>query len=114
MRRTLILAMALALSGISPAAEAAGDPEAGSRKAEPCNACHGSNGLSINDLWPNLAGQKLGYLVKQIKSFRDGTRKDPIMATFAQPLSDQDIEDIAAHFSRLPAAPPPAERPKLH
>lgn len=80
---------------------AAGDIEAGARKAEPCSACHGSSGISMNNLWPNLAGQKAGYLVKQMKAFRDGDRKDPIMTSFAQSLTDQDIEDLAAHFAAL-------------
>ena len=41
------------------------------------------------------------YLVKQLKAFRDGTRVDPLMSAQAQPLSDKDIEDLAAYFSSL-------------
>lgn len=113
MNCTLRLAIACALVVLPPAALAAGDAEAGRKKAETCNACHGSTGISINDLWPNLAGQKLGYLIKQMKAFRDGTRQDPIMATFAQSLTDQDIEDIALHFAKLDPAPVKTE-PKAH
>lgn len=113
MNRKLVSALASMLMALPMAGRAAGDPEAGRTKAETCNACHGSTGISINDMWPNLAGQKLGYLMKQLKAFRDGTRKDPIMSNFAQPLTDQDIEDIALHFSKLEPAPPPAA-PKGH
>ena len=50
-------------------------------------------------LWPNLAGQKEAYLVRQLLQFRDGTRKDPVMSAMAQPLSDQDILDLAAYYA---------------
>ncbi|MEX2489609.1 MAG: c-type cytochrome [Pseudomonadales bacterium] len=79
----------------------AGDPDAGQAKAQACAACHGANGISPNDLWPNLAGQKEGYLIKQIKAFRDGDRQDPMMAPMVQSLSDEDIEDLAAWYSSL-------------
>jgi cytochrome c553 len=79
----------------------AGDAEAGKTKAMACAACHGVNGMSSNELWPNLAGQKAGYLAKQMKAFRDGTRSDPVMSGMAKPLSDQDIDDLAAYYSSL-------------
>jgi cytochrome c553 len=39
--------------------------------------------------------------VKQLKAFRDGTRSDPMMSPMAKPLSDADIENLAAYFSSL-------------
>ena len=36
---------------------AAGDSDAGKQKSEPCAACHGVGGVSVNPAWPNLAGQ---------------------------------------------------------
>lgn len=89
------------LSLISINAWAAGDPEAGKAKAATCMACHGTNGVSPNEMWPNLAGQKEAYLVKQITAFRDGIRQDPMMAPMVQPLSDKDIENLAAYYSSL-------------
>ena len=64
-------------------------------------ACHGAAGISGNDLWPNLAGQKPGYLVKQMKGFRDGARKDLMMSPMASSLSDDDIANLAAYFCSL-------------
>jgi cytochrome c553 len=81
-----------AASGMSP----------GKSKTVICSACHGQAGISPNDIWPNLAGQKRGYLIKQIKAFRDGDRDDPSMAPMVNSLSDQDIDDIATYFSELP------------
>lgn len=88
-----------ALMACPGAATATGDPVAGERKSVACHACHGKDGISIHDLWPNLAGQRAGYLRKQLKAFRDGQRKDPIMQPLVESLSDQDIADIAAYYS---------------
>jgi len=52
-------------------------------------------------MWPNLAGQKAGYLVLQMKAFRDGTRNNPMMSPMAAGLSDDDIANIAAYFASL-------------
>ena len=80
---------------------AEGDAATGKTKAGICVACHGANGISPADIWPNLAGQKNAYLVKQIKAFRDGDRSDASMDPMVKSLSDQDIEDIAAYFSSM-------------
>jgi cytochrome c553 len=77
----------------------AGDAAAGKAKSAICAACHGATGESPNPLWPNLAGQKEQYLAKQIKAFRDGDRKDPMMAPMVASLSDDDIANLAAYFS---------------
>ncbi|WP_461482417.1 c-type cytochrome [Porticoccus sp.] len=79
----------------------AGDVAAGQTKAMACAACHGASGISASDMWPNLAGQKAGYLAKQLKAFRDGTRTDPVMSSMAKTLSDQDIDDLAAYYASL-------------
>lgn len=102
----------IVLLGASPAAFAAGDPKAGEAKSTACHACHGSDGVSIAEVWPNLAGQKKGYLEKQIKAFRDGTRKDPTMPIYVKGLTDQDIADIAAFYSSLSGIEKP--RAQMH
>lgn len=94
----VVMGVAVAASG---AALAAGDAAAGKAKAGTCAGCHGASGVSNNPLWPNLAGQKDAYLVKQMKAFRDGTRSDPMMSPMAKPLSDDDINNLAAYFSSL-------------
>lgn len=79
-------------------AHAEGSIEAGSVKARACQVCHGKGGRSTKETYPILAGQHAAYIRKQLHAFRDGTRKDPIMNGMAAPLSDQDIEDVAAFF----------------
>lgn len=83
------------------ASYAAGDAAAGKSKSTACVACHGAEGISANGMWPNLAGQKSAYLIKQMKDFRDGKRKDPMMSPMASNLSDDDIANLAAYYSSL-------------
>jgi cytochrome c553 len=100
MNKVTNIVIAGLLMGMSGAV-LAGDAEAGKAKAASCAGCHGAEGVSSNPMWPNLAGQKEGYLVKQLKAFRDGVRSDPMMTPMAKPLSDADIENLAAYFSSL-------------
>ncbi len=100
MNKIMVAAMAGVLMGLS-SATMAGDPAAGKTKSTTCAGCHGPAGVSANPLWPKLAGQHAPYLAKQMKAFRDGTRTDPMMSPMAKPLSDQDIEDLAAYYSSL-------------
>jgi len=92
--------MSLILSAGAGAA-GAGDAAAGKAKSGVCAACHGANGTAPNPVWPNLAGQNAPYLVKQLKDFKSGARKDPIMSPQAMPLSVQDMENLAAYFASL-------------
>lgn len=83
---------------MSPALLAA-DAAAGKAKSATCAGCHGPKGISSNDLWPNLAGQKAQYTIKQMKAFKDGSRKDPMMAPMMAALTDADIENLAAFYA---------------
>lgn len=84
----------------SPAA-LAGDAAAGAKKTTTCVACHGQEGISIADIYPNLACQKEKYLVKSIKAYKSGARNEPLMKPMVASLSDTDIENIAAYYSTL-------------
>ena len=99
-RHVLTVLSALTLAAASHVA-VAGDAAAGKAKAASCAGCHGANGVSAVPTYPNLAGQKEAYLVKQLKAFKDGSRKDPTMNAMAKPLSDADMANLAAYFSGL-------------
>lgn len=96
----LAAASALILTASANVAIAA-DAAAGKAKSATCNACHGANGISAMPIYPNLAGQKEAYLVKQMKAFKDGSRKDPTMNAMAKPLSDADIANLAAYYAGM-------------
>jgi cytochrome c553 len=71
-----------------------------------CSDCHGTNGVSVVKNFPNLAGQKEMYLAKQLEAFRTGTRKNNEMKFIVKLLSDADIANLAAYFSKLPCCKP--------
>ncbi len=98
--KTLTHILLLLASLLVSSAQAA-DSQAGKTKATTCAGCHGPAGISTNPLWPDLAGQKDQYLIKQMKDFRDGNRSDPVMAPMALGLSDEDIADLAAYYNEL-------------
>ena len=79
----------------------AADIDAGQAKAKICATCHGRNGISTASNFPNLAGQKSFYVATQLRMFRSGERKSEQMNIIAKPLSDQDIENLAAYFESL-------------
>lgn len=100
MRPAALLAILLLFTGTT--AWAGGDAAAGQRKTQPCQACHGPDGNSASPQFPRLAGQHADYLVQALKDYKSGARKNPIMQGFAGPLSEQDMQDLAAYFSRKP------------
>jgi len=78
---------------------AAGDAQAGKAKSAICATCHGPDGNPIAPDFPVIAGQVPGYIEKQLSLYKQGTRKDPIMAGMAQPLSAADMQNLDAYFS---------------
>ena len=102
MNRTLLL-IALVASVCSGSAFASGNVDAGKQKSLPCQACHGADGNAATDAqYPRLAGQYHDYIEQSLREYKNGKRKNPIMAGFATALSDQDILDVAAYFASLP------------
>jgi len=90
------------LASIGTATVAAGGSEnTNLEAAQTCVACHGQNGVSVNPSWPTLAGQYEDYLVKAINEYRDGTRKEAVMAQRALQLTDADVKLLAHYYSRL-------------
>ena len=100
MKKPLIAAALLSLS-LASFNTFAGDAAAGKAKSAVCASCHGPEGKSFNPMWPNLAGQQKGYLAKQIKAFRDGDRKDAMMAPMVATLTDEDIANLAEYYSSV-------------
>lgn len=101
MNKTLS-ALACALA-VAAAPALAADPEAGKQKAETCKACHGEGGAKpIMPQTPVIAGQYADYIVQALKAYKKGTRQSPLMSPMAQPLSEEDIHNLAAYFSQQP------------
>lgn len=69
-----------------------------------CVSCHGMKGITVTQLWPNLAGQQAKYLQKQLHAFKSGERQSPIMEVIAQELTDTQIDAVAEYYSQQAAS----------
>lgn len=79
----------------------AADSAKGKQLTGVCQSCHGAAGISTNPLYPNLAGQKAPYLIKQLRDFKEGKRQDPVMSAMVKSLSEEDLNNIAEYYSEL-------------
>lgn len=94
------LPFALVLLACAAASQAA-DRAAGKAKAAACTVCHGQLGLSMVPNAPHLAGQPEIYLAEQLRNYRSGRRSHEVMGVIAKPLSDADIDDLAAWYGGI-------------
>ena len=97
-RARFVLAVVIAVAAVHVAAA---DRVAGRQLAEACVPCHGANGISVVPNAPNLAGQPEVYLTVQLRQFRSGRRPSEVMAVIAKPLSDREIDDLAAWYAAI-------------
>ena len=90
----------------------AGNAAAGAKLAETKNAktgqacvdCHGAGGNApIDATYPKLGGQYHDYIAHALQMYRDGDRKQALMASQAADLTDQQIADLAAYFGAQPS-----------
>ena len=98
MNRTSLLIALLLAAPMS--LQAGGNAAAGQEKAKVCEACHGLTGKSVDPTYPNLAGQYKSYLTQALNDYRSGRRSNAIMTGFAANLSNQDIADLSAWYSK--------------
>jgi cytochrome c553 len=80
------------------------DISAGQVKSQLCAECHGPDGKAIVPIWPKLAGQWPGYIIKQMWEFKagdKGTRNNAVMLGMVNSLSNEDIVNIAAYYATL-------------
>jgi cytochrome c553 len=71
--------------------------------AATCTACHGRDGVGVQDIYPTLAGQHADYIEHALESYRSGARKSPPIANmtqFATQLKPEEIKQLAEFFSK--------------
>ncbi len=99
-RTTLAGIAACVMLGLVGPANAAGDVQAGKAKAAACAPCNGANGQGVAPNSP-LAGKSEAQLIQALKDFKSGKRDNAVMKGMASPLSDQDMENLAAYYASL-------------
>ncbi len=117
---TTMFALAVACVTVSATAQAVtGNAENGGKKIAMCVGCHGIVGYQASfpeiHKVPKIAGQSATYIVAALTAYKGGDRKHPTMRAIADSLSEQDIADLAAYYSKLGVAAgdvPPATAAK--
>jgi cytochrome c553 len=71
--------------------------------AQRCDRCHGVNGNSTDPRLPMLAAQRADYLLKALQGYRARTRKSSEMAAMSDGLSEDDLDNLAAHYAHQKA-----------
>jgi len=70
-----------------------------------CSGCHGPSGAGNTAAkFPQVAGQHAKYIVKQLQTFKSGTRNNDsgkMMHNIAKNMTDADMEAVAEYISGL-------------
>lgn len=75
----------------------------------PCQSCHGANGEGNAAAgFPSLAGMNAAYLESQLHAFKNGTRKNPVMAPQASGLNDAQIKAVSDYYAGLEPSKSPS------
>ena len=64
-----------------------------------CATCHGTDGKSPGSI-PTIAGRPAKDLKDALVGFKAGTRPSTVMNRLAKGYTDQEINDLAAYFSK--------------
>lgn len=101
MNKLFIFSTGLMLALATMTSYAEGNAAEGEKKAKAvCAACHGVDGSAPSDMFPRIGGQYESYIKQALHEYKNGDRKNAIMAPQAAQLSDQDIDNVAAWFSQ--------------
>jgi len=100
MKKVLVgVLMSVGVIAGASSAMADGNPEAGKALTAVCAACHAADGNSLVTIFPKLAGQQEGYLLKQLVDIKSGDRKIIEMTGLLDNLTKQNLTDISAYFA---------------
>jgi cytochrome c553 len=95
-------------------AKSSGPPDTLAARAQGCSTCHGAQGQGTqDDYFPRIAGKPQGYLLNQLRNFRDGRRSYPPMNYLLAYLHDDYFAEMAQFFSSQQIAFAPPEKSKL-
>ena len=78
-----------------------------------CAACHGVDGNSADPAHPKLAGMDQEYLMRQLRAFADGKRRDETMAGIVAALDPAQFAGLAAYYGAQKPAPGQVKNPQL-
>ena len=87
-----------------------GDP---ARGIVACVSCHGTAGNSTISVNPKLAGQHEAYIAKQLDNFKGPDRINPVMSTFANMMTADDMKNVSSYLSSQKSKPGAAKNKEI-
>ena len=95
--------------GIALIAALAAPADAAPAAVRTCATCHAEDGLGVGERRvPIIAAMPAVHIEEAIYAYKDGARQclfEPLMCEHARRLSDEEIADLAEHYSALPRRP---------
>ncbi|MBS3935308.1 MAG: cytochrome c4 [Sulfuritalea sp.] len=70
-----------------------------------CAACHGVDGNSTDPAYPKLAGMNQEYLLRQLRAFASGKRRDEAMTGIIAGIDVADFPALAAYYGKQKRKP---------
>jgi cytochrome c553 len=111
----LVASSVMAVEKISIQLDFTPDLEAGKTTFEVCARCHLPEAWgNVDGTYPQLAGQHVNVLIKQLLDIRNGTRHSSLMFPFVQQRTIggyQELSNVVAYISTLPMNPNPSRGP---
>lgn len=107
LRTSIVL---LGLPAIAPAATAADPAQVA---ATVCAACHGIDGNSTDPQYPKLAGMDQEVLLRQLKAFAAGKRRDETMTGIVAGIDPADFAGLAGYYGNRKPLPGKVLDPQL-
>lgn len=99
-------AAAVALAGIlAVPAVAQSETVPLTERLQLCAGCHAPDGNSTIPANPKLAGLSADYLMRQLKDFKSGKRKSPVMAGIVGMVPENEFGALAGYYSEQKPAP---------
>lgn len=78
-----------------------------------CAACHGIDGNSTDPQYPKLAGMDQEYLMRQLKAFAAGKRREDTMLGIIAGIDPNDFSKLAGYYGKMKANPGKVNDPQL-
>ncbi len=66
-----------------------------------CAPCHGADGNSTDHTFPKLAGMDQEYLLRQLKAFSSGRRRDERMVEVLTTVDPADFVGLASYYGQM-------------
>jgi len=78
-----------------------------------CAACHGVDGNSTDPRYPKLAGMNQEYLMRQLRAFASGKRREETMSAIIAGIDPDNFSALASYYEKMKPSPGKVNDPKL-